>query len=144
MKEVRSEVRRWIVRGIAYRSVRSIFLKCSALEHICSRTGQPTSSVVSSRLYENRPTIPDLNKHATPFIAAYWYKLGLELLDSQQRKSLKEIEKTGNVYRCCIRMFSEWLNTSHNATWNQLIEATRRIDLEDIANDIQSSLLGMC
>jgi len=92
------------------------------------------------------PTIPELNKLATPTVAGHWYSLGLELLDSQYKEALDIIKRNhkGNVYRCCIKMFSKWLSTSDTATWNHLIEAIRRIDLGDVANNIQSGTNSEC
>ena len=39
-------------------------------------------------------------------------------------------------------MFSKWLETqSDNASWDQLIQAVKNIELNDVANDIEQLLL---
>ena len=84
-----------------------------------------------------------LNRHVIPLVATRWYDLGLELLETQHEKELEIIEVGNNeVKTCCRKMFSKWLETqSDNASWDQLIQAVKNIELNDVANDIEQLLL---
>ena len=89
----------------------------------------------------------DLNTHVVPLVAARWYDLGLELLKPQHERELEIIEENNNeVKKCCRKMFSKWLETqSDNASWDQLIQAVKNIELNDVSNDIEQLLLkGDC
>ena len=89
-----------------------------------------------------RPTMKDINRHVIPSVATSWYSLGLELLDPEHEKSLEIIEE-GNkhdIQYCCRKMFSKWLDTCDNATWDQLIDAIKRVNLSDTASKIESLL----
>ena len=46
--------------------------------------------------------------------------------------------------RCCKEMFSKWLETQEDASWDQLLEALRSpgVQLESLANKIDQ-ILGM-
>ena len=87
----------------------------------------------------------DLNRHVIPLVTSRWYVLGLELLETQYERELDTIEKDSKVdgaKTCCRKMFSKWLETqSDNASWDQLIQAVRNVELNDVANDIEQLLL---
>ena len=86
----------------------------------------------------------DLSRHVVPSVAVKWYELGLELLETKHEKYLDVIESDGNKYDvqwCCRKMFRKWLETSDTATWDQLIEAIKSINLNDVASGIPSLLL---
>ena len=43
---------------------------------------------------------------------------------------------------CCRKMFSKWSETqSDNASWDQLIQAVKNIELNNVASDIERLLL---
>ena len=93
----------------------------------------------------SRPSMKDLNKHVIPLVATRWYDLGLELLETKHERELDTIEKDSKVEgakTCCRKMFSKWLETqSDNASWDQLIQAVKNIELDDVASDIEQLLL---
>ena len=93
----------------------------------------------------SRPSMKDLNKHVIPLVAIKWYDLGLELLETKHERELDTIEKDSKVEgakTCCRKMFSKWLETqSDNASWDQLIQAVKNIELNDVASDIEQLLL---
>ena len=86
----------------------------------------------------------DLNKHVIPLVATKWYDLGLELLETKHERELDTIEKDNKVEgtkTCCRKMFSKWLETqSDSASWDQLIQAVKNIELDSVANDIEQLL----
>ena len=87
----------------------------------------------------------DLNKHVVPLVAARWYDLGLELLETRHERELDTIEKDSKVEgakTCCRKMLSKWLESqSDSASWDQLIQAVKNIELNNVANDIEQLLL---
>ena len=93
----------------------------------------------------SRPSMKDLNKHVIPLVATRWYDLGLELLETKHERELDTIEKDSKVEgakTCCRKMFSKWLETqSNNASWDQLIQAVKNIELNNVASDIEQLLL---
>ena len=84
-----------------------------------------------------------LNKHVIPKVNTKWYDLGLELLDNEYAVELDTIREDyrNNIKTCCQKMFSKWLVTRDDASWDQLIEAMRTIELSSIASDVEQ-LLG--
>ena len=48
--------------------------------------------------------------------------------------------------RCCQEMFTKWLQTQENASWDQLLEALRSpsVQLKNLANQIDQMILGEC
>ena len=87
----------------------------------------------------------DLNKHVIPLVATRWYDLGLELLETKHERELDTIEKDSKVEgtkTCCRKMLSKWLESqSDSASWDQLIQAIKNIELNNVANDIEQLLL---
>jgi len=91
--------------------------------------------------HESRPTIRCLDRHIIPLVAAKWYDLSLELLDVEQERSLQIIDEQGDTLSCCREMFRMWLEMSNTATWNQLMEAARRHNLNDAVRTIEQLCL---
>jgi len=87
----------------------------------------------------------DLNKHVIPLVATSWYDLGLELLETKHERELDIIDKdskTEGAKTCCRKMLSKWLETqSDSASWDQLIQAVKNIELNDVASKIEQWLL---
>ena len=86
----------------------------------------------------------DLNRHVIPLVAAKWYDLGLELLETKHERVLETIETNhrNDTTKCCRRMFSEWLESQcDSASWDQLIQAVKNVELNIVANDIEQLLL---
>ena len=81
-----------------------------------------------------------LEKHVTPFVATKWRLLGLVLLDTKHEIELDDIEGI-NEKECCRNMFSKWLSTDELVNWDRLIKALRIVQLDNVASDIENSLL---
>jgi len=92
---------------------------------------------------ESHPTMRCLNTHIIPLVAVKWHDLSLELLDVEQERSLQRItvEKGADTLGYCREMFRVWLE-SNTATWSQLMEASRRINLNDAARAIEQLCLS--
>ena len=93
----------------------------------------------------SRPSMKDLNKHVIPLVAPRWYDLGLELLETKHERELDIIETNyrNDAVTCCRKMFSKWLETQSgdSASWDQLIQAVKSIEVNNVANDIEQLLL---
>ena len=86
----------------------------------------------------------DLNKHVILLVATRWYDLGLELLETKHERELEIIETnhSNDAAKCCRKMFSKWLESQcDSASWDQLIQAVKNIELNNVANDIEQLLL---
>ena len=63
--------------------------------------------------YDSRPSMKDLNNRVMPLVAAKWYELGLELLETKHERELEIIERehSSDRTKCCRKMFSKWLDS---------------------------------
>lgn len=90
----------------------------------------------------NCPDLKDLVIHVTPAIADKWNVLGLVLLDSKYADHLKTIEANHHdVQTRCLKMFDKWLNTDTMASWDKMIEALEKIQMNIAARRIRQLLL---
>ena len=85
----------------------------------------------------------DLNKHVIPLVATRWYDLGLELLETKHDNEIEIIDTNySDMVTCCRKMLSKWLETqSDSASWDQLIQAVKNIELNNVVSDIEQLLL---
>ena len=90
-----------------------------------------------------RPSLRYLNRHVMKPVGSKWYKLGIDLLESGDVEELNKIRSQypTDIDTCCIEMFQLWLNKQPTASWNQLIESLRCIDLDHLAGKIDQMLL---
>ena len=78
-----------------------------------------------------------MNNDATGFCTS-WYDLGLQLLEHNGARILKEIKyNCGNdASRCCMKMFEKWLEQQPHSSWNQLLTALVNLDMNYAAEQI--------
>ena len=90
----------------------------------------------------DRPALKLLNKHVRKEVSSKWYDLGLELLEQEDEEKLNEIETNNpkDAGQCCKEMFRLWLRKCSTATWNQLIQALKEVDLNSLATKIEGML----
>ena len=63
-------------------------------------------------------------------------------MDPKYENELNTIETdTRNAATCCRKMLHKWLNTDEQPSWDKLIKALRKIQLSNIASDIEKLLL---
>ena len=91
----------------------------------------------------DRPALKLLNKHVRKEVSTKWHDLGLELLEQEDEAKLNEIKSnnSSDVSECCKEMFQLWLMKCTNATWNQLIQALKEVDLNNLATSIEGMLM---
>ena len=69
----------------------------------------------------------------------------IELLDLEDIYTLDEIQKNypSDASTCCTKMFQLWLDRQPEASWEQLIQALRGIDLDEVASTTEIGLLSI-
>ena len=86
-----------------------------------------------------------LNRHVREQLCArteLWKDLGVELLGVGSNDALNVIQSSNNdVTNCCSAMFQLWLDRHPTASWRQLIEALRHLQLNYLAYQIESKLM---
>jgi len=93
----------------------------------------------------DRPALKLLNKHVRKDVSSKWHDLGLELLEQEDEQKLHEIKMNNpkDASECCKEMFQLWLEKCSNASWNQLIQALREVELSSLASKIEEILIPM-
>ena len=69
--------------------------------------------------------------------------LGRELLSKENYDALEVISNENNELRnCCSAMFRLWLERQpERAKWRQLVEALKKLQLNNLAGEIESKLM---
>ena len=91
---------------------------------------------------DNRPEIKFLNRHVREQLCEKWKDLGIELLGVGSNDALNVIQSNNSdVTKCCSAMFQLWLDRQPTASWRQLIEALKHLQLNYLAYQIESKLM---
>ena len=77
-----------------------------------------------------------------------WKELGVQLLRSDQENHLNiiAVDHPHDAVSCCKCVLEKWLDTTTDATWNQLITALRSpsVQLDYLANQFEQMLSIEC
>ena len=96
----------------------------------------------------DRPTLKDLNDHVVMIVADKWNDLGVKLLRPDQENVIRIIaaDHPHDAVSCCQCVLQKWLDTSTDATWNQLITALRSpiIQLDYLASQLEQKMITEC
>ena len=99
---------------------------------------------------DDPPELKYLNRNVRPDLCAAcevnpqaWKDLGIELMSDSAAAALSTISvnHNGNVVSCCSSLFSLWFERQPKASWRQLIEALKNINLEKLATQIEGQLI---
>ena len=75
-----------------------------------------------------------------PVVADKWKDIGVHLLHPTLIDSrVLEVIEADHLHRvegCCKSMFEKWLNTQKDASWNQLVEAIKSIELHTLVSKL--------
>ena len=71
----------------------------------------------------DRPTLDDLCKFVTPHCAAQWKFIGKRLNFTPTSLKAMHDGNHGDDNKCCDALWSKWLDTDPQATWEKLIFA---------------------
>ena len=82
-------------------------------------------------------------------VADKWKELGIELLSNEGGHSMLQIiavDHPHDVVSCCKRLFEYWLQTTVDATWNQLIRTLRSpcVQLDYLADQLEQMMSTEC
>ena len=70
-----------------------------------------------------------------------WRDVGIELLGGGSNDALDIIENNNSdVTNCCSKMFQLWFDRQPTASWKQLIQALKQLQLDNLADQIESKL----
>ena len=86
-----------------------------------------------------------LNRHVREQLCAKstqtWKDLGRELLGVRNNDALDTISTNNNDIRnCCSAMFQLWLDRQPTASWRNLVEALKQLQLNYLADQIKLKL----
>ena len=72
-----------------------------------------------------------------------WRDLGIVLIGQHAVTDLDviRINYPNNVMQCCSRMFTEWRQRTPTASWKQLIEALKEVELTQLASELEEFLI---
>ena len=73
-------------------------------------------------VHSERPLLKELQNVVTPYYAASWKEIGLQLGIAQGMLQTIEINFQTDAARCCAEMFTKWLDTDITASWGKLIQ----------------------
>ena len=93
---------------------------------------------ITGHQYPTPKQIRNYLKPDTSGLAARWYELGKQLLTADTVGTLDVIkaDHPSDVSACCNKMFAKWLELQPEATWNQLIDALRMIEMNVPAENV--------
>ena len=94
----------------------------------------------------DRPDDKYLNKYVRGKVCAAgtdkWRDLGIVLMGQDDVYVLDIIKANSNDnVACCTRMFTEWRQRTPKASWKQLIEALKEVDLTQLASELEELLI---
>ena len=101
-----------------------------------------------ARVGSDRPSLKNLYDHVVNNVANKWRDLGVQLLRPDQEKMLDIIaaDNLGDVVSCCKCVLKKWLDTTSDATWNELIRALRSpsVQLDYFAEQLEQMMITEC
>ena len=96
---------------------------------------------------DDRPDLKFLNRHVRESLCAkstqLWKDVGIELLGGGGNDALQlDIIENSNsdVTNCCSKTFQLWLDRQPTASWRQLIQALKQLQLNQLAGQVESRL----
>ena len=92
-------------------------------------------------MHLKKPLYKHLQSLVTPYYAASWKEIGLQLGIAQGILQTIEIKFQTDVETCCDEMFTEWLDTDVTASWGKLIQVVYSPAVTEIINTFSSKLL---
>ena len=101
-------------------------------------------------IVDDRPKEIYLNRHIRlPLCAACdvnpqaWKDLGTELMpDAEAELSAISAEHPDSLVKCCSSLFQLWLQRESNASWKQLLDALKKVNLNHLATQIEGMLVS--
>ena len=97
----------------------------------------------------DRPSLQDLYEHVVTTAAGKWRDLGVQLLPRPDQEKMLDIIAANyphDVVSCCKCVLNKWLDTTTDATWNELIRALRssKVQLDNLAGELEQMATTGC
>ena len=92
-------------------------------------------------MHSKIPLLQELQNLVTPYYAASWKEIGLQLGIAQGILQCIEIKFQTDVEKCCAEMFTKWLDTDVTASWGKLIQILNSPAVTEIINTFNKSPL---
>ena len=92
-------------------------------------------------MHSKKPPIKELQNIVTPYYAASWKEIGLQLGIPKGILQTIETNFQTDVEKCCAEMFMEWLDTDVTASWGKLIQIVYSPAVTKIVNSFNKSPL---
>ena len=92
-------------------------------------------------MHSKKPLLKHLQNLVTPYYAASWKEIGLQLGIAQGILQTIETNFRTDVETCCTEMLTEWLDTDVTASWGKLIQVVYSPAVTEIINTFNKSLL---
>ena len=93
-----------------------------------------------------RPLLKDLYERVVPSVADKWRDIGVQLLHptlvDDRVLDVIAADHPHSVEECCKSMFEKWLETQKDASWKELLEVIKKIELHSIADKLEKELQG--
>ena len=101
--------------------------------------------IVFSVITRNKPTLKVLNRLVSGNHIQVVPHLSIELLEPEDIHALDEIQKNypRDVGMCCTKMLQLWLERQPDASWEQLLQALKEVEMNDLASSIEQELLSV-
>ena len=88
------------------------------------------SSLYIIHIGKEKPEIKDLYKYVVPKWASQWRELGTQLDVAQHLMNIIERDYPKDCKGCCIKLFSDWLDSNPSASWGDVITAVDGISTD--------------
>ena len=93
-------------------------------------------------MHSKKPFFKQLQNLVTPYYAASWKEIGLQLGIVQGILQSIETNFQTDVETCCAEMFTKWLDTDVTASWGKLIQVVYSSAVTEIINAFNKSPLS--
>ena len=101
-------------------------------------------------IVDDRPMAIYLNRHVRPQLCAACdvnplalMDLGVELMpDAETELDAISAEHPNSIVKRCSSLFKLWLQRESNASWKQLLDALKKINLNRLATQIEGMLVS--
>ena len=96
---------------------------------------------VSVTVHSKKPLLKQLKILGTPYYAANWKEIGLQLCIAQGILQTIEINFQTDIETWCFEMLTEWLDADVTGSWDKLIQVVYSPAVTEIINTFNKSPL---
>ena len=101
---------------------------------------------IHAHIGSDRPSLKDLYDHVVPKVAVKWEDIGIQLLQSDHETTIGILKRDNpnNTVENCKLVLQKWLETTVDASWDQLIKALRHpgVQLVYVASQLEKNMIA--